>query len=317
MKLSRIAEPLGLVHQGGDPEIFGVAPVEEAGAGDLTFVTDRKFLARGMTAAAMVISPALAAGLEEAHPRLLSEAPALDVAEAAKLLGYRELTMSGVHPSAVIDDTAELGEGVAVGARAFIGPRVQIGAGSVIHPGVVIHEGTRIGARCVIQSNSVIGSDGFGLDVKGGRVRKIPHFGVVRIEDDVEIGACVTVDRARFGETVIGAGSRIDNLVQIAHNVRVGRGVVIVAQVGIAGSCRIEDGVVLAGQVGLVPHVTVGKGARVGASTGVAGDVPPGAVWSGWWGQEHRRSMTELVALRKLPEFMKMVKDMFKKQGWE
>ncbi|MBF0425704.1 MAG: UDP-3-O-(3-hydroxymyristoyl)glucosamine N-acyltransferase [Magnetococcales bacterium] len=313
MKLSAIAQALALTHLGADVTIAGVAPVESAGADDLTYVTKKNLLSRGERAAALLLPPELAEA--SAKPRLITSHPAVDLGRVGRLFSLPELTLRGIHPSAVIDPSATLGEGVAVGPLAVIGPEVIIGAGSVIHAGAVIHARCRVGARCLIHSQAVIGSTGFGFEFVAGRHERIAHFGIVEIEDDVEIGAGTTIDRARFGATRIGAGSRIDNLVQIAHNVQVGRQVVIVSQVGIAGSCHIGDGVVLAGQAGLVPHVTVGAGARVGASTGVATDVPAGSVWSGWWGKEHRQSMAEISCLRALPEFMKQVKAFMKK--WE
>ncbi|MEO5345366.1 MAG: UDP-3-O-(3-hydroxymyristoyl)glucosamine N-acyltransferase [Magnetococcus sp. YQC-9] len=319
MKLTELADRLALEVRGEGVELSGVAPVESAGVGDLTFVTAGKWLAEVKGASALLVPPELVeeALLSPGLPLLISRAPALDAGRAGLLLGGRELRVSGVHPSAVIDATASLGEGVVVGPLAVIGAGVTIGAGSVIHAGVVIHDHTVIGARCVIHANAVIGGEGFGFEYVDGAHRRIPHLGIVRIEDEVEVGANTTVDRARFGETLIGAGTRIDNLVQIAHNVHIGRACVIVSQVGIAGSCRIGDGVVLAGQAGLVPHVTVGRGARVGAATGVAVDVPAGATWSGWWGGPHRENLAQINAVRKLPEFMKSVRDFMKNRTSE
>ncbi|MBF0340932.1 MAG: UDP-3-O-(3-hydroxymyristoyl)glucosamine N-acyltransferase [Magnetococcales bacterium] len=316
MKLSELARRFSLEQRGEDMEIHRVASLESAGAGDLSFVTTRKWLAGAERATALLVPPDLA---EEAGrilggnvSLLISRAPALDAGRAGVLLGGQELKVRGIHPAAVIDPSARLGEGVAVGPLAVIGAGVVIGAGSVIHAGAVIHDHSQIGSRCVIHANAVIGGEGFGFEYLDGAHQRIPHLGIVRIEDDVEVGACSTVDRARFGETRIGAGTRIDNLVQIAHNVQIGRACVIVSQVGIAGSCRIEDGVVLAGQAGLVPHVTVGRGARVAAATGVAVDVPAGATWSGWWGGYHRENLAQINALRKLPEFMRTVRAFMK-----
>ncbi|MEO5331668.1 MAG: UDP-3-O-(3-hydroxymyristoyl)glucosamine N-acyltransferase [Magnetococcus sp. YQC-5] len=314
MKLTEIAQRLSLEPCGGDAEISRVAPLEHAGTGDLSFVVGRKWLAEARKASALLVPPELVAEVREETglPVLVSQTPALDAAQVAQFLGGRVLSMTGIHVSAMIDETARLGEGVAVGPLAVIGPGVVIGDHTMIFAGAVIHDRCVIGARCVIQSNAVIGGDGFGYEFVAGEHRKIPHLGIVRIEDDVEIGSGTTVDRARFGETVIGAGTKIDNLVQIAHNVHIGRACLIVSQVGIAGSCRIEDGVVLAGQAGVVPHVTVGRGARVAAATGVAGDVPAGATCSGWWGVPHRENMAQINCLHKLPEFMKTVRAFMK-----
>ncbi|MBF0627408.1 MAG: UDP-3-O-(3-hydroxymyristoyl)glucosamine N-acyltransferase [Magnetococcales bacterium] len=315
MKLTELARSLGLELRGAEVEIHGVAPLERAEAGDLSFVVARRWLNEPCNASAVLVPSELA---EEAVklgvPLLVSRTPALDAGRAGLLLGGRVLQVSGLHPSAVIDPTARLAEGVMVGPRAVIGAEVVIGAQSVIHAGAVIHDRSVIGARCVIKANAVIGGDGFGFEYVDGAHQRIPHLGIVRIGDDVEVGSCTTIDRARFGETVIGSGTRIDNLVQIAHNVQIGRACVIVGQVGIAGSCRIEDGVVLAGQAGVVPHVTIGRGARVAASTGVAVDVPSGATWSGWWGEPHRENLAQINALRKLPAFMRTVRAFMKGQ---
>ncbi|MEO5378388.1 MAG: UDP-3-O-(3-hydroxymyristoyl)glucosamine N-acyltransferase [Magnetococcus sp. DMHC-6] len=318
MKLSELAHQLGLERRGEDLSIVHIAPLESAGAEDLTFVVEKKWLAKVKNAAAVLISTALYESHPEeveklARPFLLSRSPSVDAGRAGILLGQQEMSPSGIHPKAIIHDTAQLGEGVTVGAGAVIEAGVHIGAGSVIYAGAVIHERCWIGARCVIQSNCVIGADGFGYEQVNGRLQRIPHLGIVYIEDEVEIGANTTIDRARFGETRIGMGSKIDNLVQIGHNVEIGRQVIIVSQVGISGSCKIEDGVILAGQSGIVPHVTVGAGARIAASTGVAVDVPAGATWSGWWGHEHLKNMREINSIQKLPDFMKSVLAFMKK----
>ncbi len=316
MKLTELAQRLALELRGGDVEISGVAPLESAGSADLSFVIARKWLSGTSQAAALLVPHDLADGVltEMGVPVLITSTPALAAGQAALLLGGRILSMTGIHSSAVIDPTARLGEGVVVGPLAVIGADVVIGADSVIFSGAVIHERSVIGSRCVIHANAVIGGEGFGFEFVDGAHRKIPHLGIVRLEDDVEVGSGTTIDRARFGETFVGSGTKIDNLVQIAHNVSIGRACIIVSQVGIAGSCRIEDGAVLAGQVGLVPHVTVGHGARVAASTGVAVDVPAGATWSGWWGGPHRENLSQINAMRKLPAFMKTVREFMKKQ---
>ncbi|MEO5349359.1 MAG: UDP-3-O-(3-hydroxymyristoyl)glucosamine N-acyltransferase [Magnetococcus sp. YQC-3] len=317
MQLTVLAERLGLAQPAQEAEFAGVAPLQEAGPTDLSFISEQKWLERVLagahTAAAFLLPANLAAGLT--LPHLITPTPALHIAQAAILLGGKTLSVQGIHPTACIDPTARLAPGVAIGPHVVIEEGVEIGAESVIHAGVVIHARCSIGARCIIGSNSVIGSDGFGYEFTAGRHQKIPHLGNVVIEDEVEIGASTTIDRGRFGATRIGTGTKIDNLVQIAHNVEIGRHCLIVAQVGIAGSCRLEDGVILAGQAGLVPHVTIGRGTRVGAATGVAGSVPAGVTWSGYWGQPHRDNLAQLAAVRGLPAFMKKVQAFMKK--WE
>lgn len=314
MKLSAVAEALGLERRGDDVEITGVAPTEEAGAGDLSFALDQKFLKQGAAAAALVIPEALAEAAGE-NPVLLSAAPAVDAGRAALLFGGRELGFEGVHASAVVDASAQLGEGVAVGPLAVIGPEVEIGPRTVVHPGAVIHDRTVIGADCVIQSNAVIGGIGFGYEFAGGRHTAIPHLGRVVIGDDVEVGACSTIDRARFGDTVIGNNVVIDNQVQIAHNVTVGDHTVIVSQAGLAGSCEIGPGAILAGRAAVVPHVKVGAGARIAAGSGVTKDVAAGATVAGFWAADHRTALVEMSAVRRLPAFMKKVEKFLKGQG--
>lgn len=319
MNLTDLATRLGLAQPAQEGHFTGVAPLEEAGPEDLSFINDRKWLDKvnaGVYPAAAFLLPAeLAALLSADYPHLVTPTPALHIGIAATLLGRQTLTREGIHPTASIDPTAQLASGVAVGPHAVIEADVVIGPETIIQAGAVIHARCIIGARCVIGSNSVIGFDGFGYEYTDGRHQKIPHVGTVHIGDEVEIGANTTIDRGRFGATRIGSGTKIDNLVQIAHNVEIGRNCLIVSQVGIAGSCQIGDGVILAGQAGLVPHVTIGPGARVAAATGVAGRVPAGVTWSGYWGQPHRDNLAQLAAVRGLPAFIKKVQAFMKK--WE
>ncbi|MBF0421619.1 MAG: UDP-3-O-(3-hydroxymyristoyl)glucosamine N-acyltransferase [Magnetococcales bacterium] len=308
MKLSEIAQTLGLERLGMDADVSRVAPLEQARSGDLSFVNDSKWLNKPNAASAWVVRKQLASNLLD-RPCLVSDHPALDAARAGLLLGMTPFGMDpGIHPQAIIHPGARLGARVSIGAGACIGDGCLIGDDCLIHAGAVIHRGTVMGARCVVQANAVIGADGFGYEFVQGRHIKIPHFGTVTIGDDVEIGACTTIDRARFGATTIGDGTKIDNLVQIAHNCQIGKNCIIVGQVGISGSCHIKDFAVLAGQVGVVPHVTIGQGARIAASTGVAEDVPDGATWSGWWGQNHRDNKIQIVMMRKLPELLKKIR---------
>lgn len=319
MNLTDLATHLGLAQPTQESRFTGVAPLEEAGQTDLSFINDIKWLDKvnaGTSKAAAFLLPAeLASLLSTRYPHLVTPTPALHIGIAATLLGRQTLTQQGIHPTASIDPTAQLAPGVAVGPHAVIEADVVIGPETVIYAGAVIHARCLIGARCIIGSNSVIGFDGFGYEYTAGRHQKIPHVGTVQIEDEVEIGANTTIDRGRFGATRIGSGTKIDNLVQIAHNVEIGRNCLIVSQVGIAGSCQIGDGVILAGQAGLVPHVTIGPGARVAAATGVAGHVPAGITWSGYWGQPHRDNLAQLAAVRGLPAFIKKVQAFMKK--WE
>ncbi|ABK43928.1 UDP-3-O-[3-hydroxymyristoyl] glucosamine N-acyltransferase [Magnetococcus marinus MC-1] len=316
MKLSDLASQLQLPMYGEDVPIKAVAPVEWAAQGDLSFVGERSFLEKGRAAAALLVTAEVAEAGVEGQPYLISPAPALDAGRAGVLLGMQPFSsaVTGVHPTAVVDPSARIGAGVSLGPYVVVEAEAILGDGVVLHPGVVVHQRCQVGAGSIIHSGAVIGADGFGYQFVEGSHQRIPHFGCVVIEEGVEIGANTTIDRARFGETRIGAGTRIDNQVQIGHNVQVGKHCVIVSQVGIAGSCVIGDYVVIAGQAGLAPHVEVGRGARIAASTGLAGGrVPAGETWSGWWGQPHRDSMLQLSAMRKLPAFMKQVKAFMKK----
>ena len=213
-----------------------------------------------------------------------------------------------------------MGRGARIGPRTILHPgsavldEARIGADCVLWTGAVVRERCVLGDRVVLQPNAVVGSDGFGFafDLQGdggGPVhRKVPQAGIARIEDDVELGACTCVDRATLGETVVGRGTKVDNLVQIGHNVRIGPLSLIVAQVGISGSTEIGSGVVLAGQVGIVGHVKIGDGARIGAQAGVPNDVPEGATYTGYPAMPHREWLRTMAALPRVPDLVKQVR---------
>jgi UDP-3-O-[3-hydroxymyristoyl] glucosamine N-acyltransferase len=206
---------------------------------------------------------------------------------------------------AVIENDAVIGDGVRIGAHCFVGRRVIVGAGSRLFPSVTLYAGAQLGERVTLHSGSRIASDGFGYVFSGGAHAKIPHVGRCIIENDVEIGANTTIDRGSIDDTVIGAGTKIDNLVQIGHNVKVGKLCLIMSQVGIAGSASIGDGCVLAGQAGLGGHITIGAGAKIGGQAGVFGDVPPGETWSGYPARPHRESLRATGAVFKLAAMIK------------
>jgi UDP-3-O-[3-hydroxymyristoyl] glucosamine N-acyltransferase len=233
-----------------------------------------------------------------------------------------------VHPQAWIDPSATLGAGVTIGPGCYIGPRVVLGDRCLLHagarvlddctlgedcelyPGVVIRERCRLGRRVVLQPNAVIGADGFNYrpSPDGRRLIRLTHIGAVRIEDDVEIGAATCVDRGKFGDTVIGAGSKIDNLCQIAHNCVIGRMCVIAAHVGVAGSARVGDGVMIGGEAGIREHAVIGAGARIMACSAVMGDVPAGETWGGVPAAEARTAWRMHAALRQLPDLVKQLR---------
>jgi UDP-3-O-[3-hydroxymyristoyl] glucosamine N-acyltransferase len=226
----------------------------------------------------------------------------------------------GISPHATIAPTANIGKDVAIGAFSVVAEGVtigdgavifqnvsieagsQVGAGTVIYPGVVVYDGTRIGRQCVIHSNCVIGSDGYGFATNRGKHHKIPQVGIVRIEDDVEIGAGTTIDRAAFGETVIGEGTKIDNLVQIGHNVKIGKHCLIVSQVGIAGSTELGDYVAVGGQSGLSGHIKIGSRVQIGGGSAVVEDTPNGVKVMGYPAVPFRQFARREAMLRRLLE---------------
>jgi UDP-3-O-[3-hydroxymyristoyl] glucosamine N-acyltransferase len=326
LKLREIAERLGCRLEGdGDIEIHRVAGIEDAGAGDLTFFTNPKYAAAlRRTAASAIIAGELAEGAPCAVLR--ARHPYLSFAKAVELFADGWRPAAGIHALADVAASATLGDGAAVGAFAVVGDGARVGARTVVHPHVIVGREARIGDDCVIhghvsirervqignrvvvQNGAVVGSDGFGFArTPEGAHYKIPQIGRVVIEDDVEIGANAAIDRPAVGETRIGAGTKIDNLVQIAHGVTIGRDVLLAAQVGIAGSTTIEDAVTLAGQVGVSGHITIGKGTIATAQTGVPNSVEPGSFISGYPAIDNRDWLKSSAVFRRLPELRKKI----------
>lgn len=322
ISLGKIAEHLGAVLS-GDPEtlVDGIAALDDAGPSQLSFLTHTRYAPSltGCRAAALIVPPSFR-DLE--FPLLICEQPYLALARTAQLFAKPTNTFRGIHPTAHIAQEAHLGADVAIGALAHVGSRTSIGAGSrilgnvylgsdvqigegcLIYPGVVILDGCQIGSRVTIHSGTVIGSDGFGYaqDERGQHI-KIPQTGIVRIDDDVEIGANCTIDRATFGRTWIRTGCKIDNLVQIAHNVVVGEHSVLVSQVGISGSTRIGKHVVLAGQVGIVGHISIGDRVRIGAKSGVSNSVKENEDVSGIPAVPHKEWLKNSANIRRLTHY--------------
>lgn len=298
MRLQEIASLVGAADVGEDSlEITGVASLQEARPGDITFFGNPRYLSQLRTSlASAVIVPF--DFQENITPVVLRvENPSAAFASIVAAFAPQEiLPPPGVHPSAFVAASAILGEGVSVGPLAVVEDGAEIGAGSMIgsgcligrevkigkecrfYQGAIIRERCLLGDRVILQPGAVIGSCGFGYEFQDGRHVKIPQTGIVEIGDDVEIGANAAIDRARFGRTVIGEGSKIDNLVQIAHNVQVGPHTIICSQVGIAGSTRVGSYVTLAGQVGLAGHIEIGDKAVIGAQSGLSKNVPPGSM---------------------------------------
>lgn len=301
----------------GETEIRGVRPLHEAGPSDLSFLHNPRYLAQAKTsrAAAILIEDG---ELLPGRSLLITPNPYLALAAALELLYPPAAPPAGAHPSAVIDPSAEIhesasigpqvvvgggcsiGPGTVVGAGSVLGADVVLGADSLLHPRVVVEDRCRVGDRCVLHSGVVIGSDGFGFATSEGVHHKVPQVGIVVVEDDVELGANVCVDRATLGETRIGQGTKVDNLVQIAHNVQIGEGTLLVAQVGVSGSTRLGHHVIMAGQSGAAGHLTIGDGAVVGAKSAVIKDVPDGQFVTGYPAVPHREWLRTSAGVRRL-----------------
>ncbi|MBI4717835.1 MAG: UDP-3-O-(3-hydroxymyristoyl)glucosamine N-acyltransferase [Planctomycetes bacterium] len=306
--------------------ITGVADVVEAGPQHATFVTQPRYVEKLKTSrAGLVLVPADFGATP--MPAILCQRIDRAVAQLLGLFATPVATVPpGVHAQAIVASSAVLGPEAAIGPFVTIQEHARVGARSALHagvfvgrdsvlgddcvlwPNVVVRDGCTLGNRVVIHSNSVIGADGFGYYFEGGRHHKVPHVGGVVIEDDVEIGACCCVDRAKFGHTVVGRGTKIDNFVQIGHNCRIGAHCVMVAQAGTAGSSRVGDYSVLAARAGILDNVVVGDRATVAAIAVVARDVPAGATVSGFPAQDHRAELRERAALRRLPELVDQVR---------
>jgi UDP-3-O-[3-hydroxymyristoyl] glucosamine N-acyltransferase len=328
MKLSAIARALELRIENGSPdaEITGLNGIEEAGPGDLTFVSNPKYAAaaRSTKAAAVIVAedfPAIPAAMLRAKNPYLSFAKALELFHAP--VRYEP----GVHPTAVVAAGAKIGAGAHLGPYVVIGEEVEIGANAVLlahvviyrgarigdhflaHAHAVVRENCRIGNNVILQNGVVIGADGFGFaKTSEGRWYKIPQPAPVAIGDDVEVQANSCIDRASVGETQIGRGVKVDNLVQVGHGSHVGEDALICSQVGLAGSTEIGKGVILTGQVGVVGHCKVGENAIVTPQSGVASDIAAGALVSGSPAVDHKLWLKYSAILPRLPEIAKAVR---------
>ncbi len=319
----------------GDPslQITGAASLVEATAGEISFFGNRKYigLLRKTRASAVFVPTDFAESIGAAQIRVANPTKAFE--QVVLKFAPKPITFPpGIHPSAVVDPSARLGERVSVqphavieagttigddtiiGAGSYIGHETVMGSACLIYPLVTIRERSCIGSRVIIHSGSVIGADGFGFEMIDGRQQKIQQLGIVQIDDDVEIGANTTVDRARFGRTWIQQGVKIDNLVQIAHNVVIGKNSVIVAQTGISGSTRVGERVTMAGQVGIVGHVEIADGSIIAAQSGVSKSVP-GGVWFGYPAGPIDEIKQQIAWIRSLGKLFARVKEIEKKLG--
>ena len=323
-----------LVGDGATP-LAGVAPLDRAGPEDLSFFASGKYLTQFQASQAGAVL--CRAEHREARPgpvtRIVVPNPHLALLQLVGRLYPPPPRATGIHPTAVVERGAVLGADVALGphvvvgagarlgdrvtvmAGSFVGAGVEVGDDTTLYPSVVLYPGARIGARVILHAGVRIAVDGFGY-VPGpdGHV-KIPHIGRCVIGDDVEIGANSTIDRGSVDDTVIGPGTKIDNLVQVGHNCRIGARCLLMAQVGMAGSMRVGDDVILAGQVGLGGHATIGKGARIGAQSGVMADVPAGASYFGYPARPVREAMRGVAALARLAKIVDQLEELVERDS--
>ena len=325
----------GTVRGDGGARVRGVAPLDRATSEDLSFLAQQRYAALFERSAAgvVLVAPDLADAPGMASCRIVVREPHEAMLRVLPELYPAAPRERGVHPTAIIGRGAQLGEGaaigpyavigedvqlgdeVAVGAHATIGAGVTIGARSWLADGVTLYAGTVLGERVRVHAGSRLGCDGFGYVPGEAGHRKIPHVGRCIIGDDVEIGANSTIDRGSVDDTVIGAGTKIDNLVHVAHNVRIGRLCLIMAQVGIAGSVHMGDGCILAGQVGVSGHHNIGAGARLAAQAGVFGDIPAGETWSGYPARPHGEQLRAHAALFKLSGLLRRIEKLLERGG--
>jgi UDP-3-O-[3-hydroxymyristoyl] glucosamine N-acyltransferase len=327
---AQIAEPLqGQVVGDSSIQLTGLAPADRARAGELTFAENASYFAAAEQSQAAAI---IVAGPFESSSKVIIRVANARVAlaRALPLFFPPEELPRGIHPSAVvaesarIDATAHIGPNCVLGERVRIGARAvlmggndlradcQVGEDSCLFPNVVLYRQTQLGRRVTIHAGTVIGSDGFGYVLDEGRHRKVLQLGNVIIHDDVEIGANAAIDRGTLGSTVIGQGTKIDNLVHVAHNVVMGRHCLILGQVGFAGSTRLGDYVVVASQSGIADHLTLGNQAVVGAKSGVMRDVPEGGRVLGIPAAPDRQAKRQMIALQQLPELLRRMRDLEK-----
>lgn len=329
MKLKEIADLTdGEIFGDGEVEITGAAGVSDAEEGDITFLSTPRLLneLKKSRASAVIVKSSIG---DIKKPQIITKNPQYTFARLLSYFYIKPHPYMGIDKNAYVSDKAAIEQNVTIYPFAYISDGVRVSSGTVIYPGVFIGSASIIGENCliypnvtirenvtlgsnvIIHSGSVIGSDGFGYIFENGAHQKIPQIGKVTIEDNVEIGANVTIDRATTGNTIIGKGTKIDNLVQVGHNVKVGENVILVAQVGIAGSSVIGDGTVLGGQAGVADHTILEAGTMVGAKGGAMGEMKRG-IYSGILPMPHREWLRAMAVFSQLPELNKRVKELEK-----
>ena len=317
----------------GNPEIKQGASLDKATSNQISFLEQGSYLLNVVcnSRASSILIPDIKEIKDLLNTKCISWAaarnPKIAFAEVLEILNPRRTLLPLIHPTSVIEKNVSIGKDVHVSANVYIGNCSSIGSNCIIHPGVVIYENVQIGnntelhancvlhpqsvigSNCIIHSNVVIGSEGFGFIPTNGGWRKMPQTGKVVLENNVEVGACTTIDRPAVGETFIGAGTKLDNLVQIGHGVRIGKNCAMASQVGIAGGAIIEDGVILAGQVGVGNRVRIGKGVIASSKCGVHADIQPGQVISGFPAIPNKLWLRCSANFKKLPELAKSIRE--------
>jgi UDP-3-O-[3-hydroxymyristoyl] glucosamine N-acyltransferase len=318
----------------GTTTVAGIAPLERAGPGDLSFLAAPRYVPyfQRTSASVVLVAPALEQSDGGPETRIVVPDPYAALLVVLPVLYPQSVWEAGVHPSAalgrgatwqepveigpnaVLGSGVQLGRNVRIGAGCVLGEGVAVGDDSQLYPGVTLYAGTALGKRVIVHAGAVIGSDGFGyIPGKGGEAhRKIPHVGRCLIGDDIEIGANTCIDRGSVDDTVIGSGTKIDNLVHIAHNVRIGARCLIMAQAGIAGSSQVEDDAIIGGQVGVADHLTIGRGARLLAQAGTIADIPAGGTYFGTLARPHREYLRGQATLYRLAKIVGELEDLVK-----
>jgi UDP-3-O-[3-hydroxymyristoyl] glucosamine N-acyltransferase len=333
LSLEVLARHLGVdpPSHGGELRVRGIAPLDRAQPHELGLLSDPRYLDRleGSRAGAILLRTGLEPGVEATgRPFLAVPDPHAAMRRILERL-YPERGWDGsVHPTAVVDASATLGAGVRIGPFAVVeedvvlGDRVRVGAHAVVgagsrvgddallHPGVVVYPGVELGSRVILHAGARVGVDGYGYVHEGGEHLRIPHVGGCVLEDDVEVGANSCIDRGSIGETRVGAGTKIDNLVHLGHNVRVGAGGLFVAQAGVSGSTTLGRGVIVGGQAGIGGHLEIGDGARIAGQAGIIGDVPPGETFTGFPARPHREFMRGAASQYKVPGLIRRIREL-------